>query len=168
MSEMLSKAISFSCRAHASQWRKDKQTPYVAHPVRVMMIVCREFGVASEPILAAAVLHDVIEDTSRDYDSISFHFGSEVADLVAALSKDCRMPEEEREAAYDAQLREGPWQARLIKLADCYDNYTDAVDDEMQSRARLKAHRGLELLLESDPPEVHSAAQTLKKLLEQH
>lgn len=168
MAGMLSKAISFSCRAHAGQWRKDKQTPYVAHPVRVMMIVCREFGVACETILAAAVLHDVIEDTARDYDSISFHFGGEVADLVAALSKDSRMPEEERESAYDTQLRESPWQARLIKLADCYDNFTDAVDDEMQSRARVKAQRGLELVQKSDPPEVHSAAQLLKKLLEQH
>ncbi|MEZ5950237.1 MAG: HD domain-containing protein [Planctomycetaceae bacterium] len=131
---------------------QDKQTPYVAHPVRVMMIVCRDFGVMDETILSASVLHDIIEDTTRDYESISFHFGTQVADLVAVLSKDPRLPEPVREASYDDQLRSSPWAARLIKLADCLDNFQDALDDTMQSRAREKAIRALELVQPDDPP----------------
>ncbi|MCA8983622.1 MAG: bifunctional (p)ppGpp synthetase/guanosine-3',5'-bis(diphosphate) 3'-pyrophosphohydrolase [Planctomycetaceae bacterium] len=165
---MLTKAISYACRAHGGQWRKDKQTPYVAHPVRVMMIVCRDFGVMDETILSASVLHDIIEDTTRDYESISFHFGTQVADLVAVLSKDPRLPEPVREASYDDQLRSGPWAARLIKLADCLDNFQDALDDTMQSRAREKAIRALELVQPDDPPALHQAAEILHGALNQN
>jgi len=164
---VLANAISFAARAHGGQWRKDKQTPYVAHPVRVMMIVCREFGVTDEEILSAAVLHDIIEDTTRDYENISFHFGTQVADLVACLSKDPRLPEAERERRYDEQLEDGPWEARLIKLADCLDNFQDAINDDMQTRAREKAVRALALIRESDPSQVTKAAQILQRTLEQ-
>lgn len=164
---MLENAISYAARAHGGQWRKDQQTPFVAHPMRVMMVVCREFAVTDEIVLSAAVLHDVIEDTTKDYDSIAYHFGPQVADLVAVLSKDPRLPEEPRETRYDEQLRNGPWQARLIKLADCYDNFHDAIDLKMQGRARDKAVRALELIQPSDPTQVHQAAEKLQAILKQ-
>ncbi|MBR9802348.1 MAG: HD domain-containing protein [Rubinisphaera brasiliensis] len=164
---MLANAISYAARAHGGQWRKDKQTPYFAHPVRVMTIVCREFGVSDENILSAAVLHDIIEDTTRDYENISFHFGTEVADLVACLSKDPRLPEAERERKYDEQLEQGPWEARLIKLADCQDNFTDAINDDMQTRAKEKALRALALIQETDPEDVQRAGKILQQTLDQ-
>jgi guanosine-3',5'-bis(diphosphate) 3'-pyrophosphohydrolase len=76
--------------------------------------------------ITAALLHDVIEDTTVDYDDLAEAFGTEVADIVADLSKDSRMPEPERERAYDERLSRADWRAKAIKLADVYDNYCDA------------------------------------------
>src|SRR5687768_1806066 len=118
-------AASFAARAHAGQLRKDGRTPYVAHPVRVALTVRHVFGIDDETALVAALLHDVIEDTKTDYDDLAEEFGRDAADAVAALTKDGRLPEPEREAAYDRQLSAASWQARLVKLADVYDNFCD-------------------------------------------
>jgi guanosine-3',5'-bis(diphosphate) 3'-pyrophosphohydrolase len=98
------KAASFAARYHQNQMRKDGKTPYIAHPFRVAMTVRDVFGVDDPVALAAALLHDVIEDTTADYDDLDREFGSEVARVVASLTKDMRLPEKEREAAYDRQL----------------------------------------------------------------
>jgi len=111
------RAVSFAARKHAGQLRKDGQTPYIAHPVRVAIVVQHVFGQADETALVAALLHDVLEDTTTDYDELSEEFGGEVADAVAALSKDSRLSEEQREAEYDRQLSAASWQGRLVKLA---------------------------------------------------
>ncbi len=123
--EAWQKAVAVAARAHHRQFRKDGRTPYIAHVYRVTMTVRDLFGCDDIIALAAALLHDTIEDTERDYDDIEIVCGTEVADVVAALSKDMRLPEPKREEAYDAQLARGPWQAKLIKLADTYDNYCD-------------------------------------------
>lgn len=157
------RAVSFAARAHKHQLRKDNATPYFAHPVRVAMTVMYVFECHDECIISAALLHDVIEDTTVDYDDLLAEFGSEVADIVAALSKDFRMVEHEREPAYDRQLADGPWQARLIKLADVHDNLSDAVDDAALDNAREKAGRAL-TLAEGDP-RLDTAAAAVKRLL---
>lgn len=118
-------AASVAARAHAGQVRKDGITPYIAHPIRVALIVRQEFGCDDPACLAAALLHDVIEDTPADYDEIAGAFGTEVAAVVATLTKDMRLPEAEREQRYDAALRDGCWRARVIKLADAFDNLCD-------------------------------------------
>ena len=118
-------AAAFAARAHQHEVRKDGRTPYFAHPVRVALTVRDVFDVNDEATLAAALLHDTIEDTGADYDDIVELVGSEAAELVSAMTKDMRLPEREREAAYDAQLARADWRARLLKLADVYDNLTD-------------------------------------------
>lgn len=134
-----------AARAHRDQWRKDGATPYVSHPVRVALTVALRFGVADEAVIAAALLHDVIEDTTIDYDDLAARFGTQVADLVAAVSKDPRVPEPERERRYDQQLADASWQARLIKLADVYDNLTDAIDEASRRKLADKADRAIAL-----------------------
>jgi len=66
------------------------------------------------------------------------------------LTKDMRLPNEEREVAYDRQLAAGPWEARLIKLADVYDNITDAVDPAPFMRSGGKIARALALAAGDD------------------
>ncbi len=144
-------AAAMSARAHRSQVRRDGATPYAAHPARVAMIVATVFGVADEEVIAAAYLHDVIEDCDHDYDDIHEQFGRTVADLVAAMSKDMRMVEPDREVAYDRQLAAGPWQARMIKLADVYDNLSDAEDEGGRRKMIGKAQRALELAAADEP-----------------
>lgn len=139
------RAAALAASAHVSQLRKDGSTPYASHPMRVALTVACLFEVNDDCTLAAALLHDVIEDAPHDYDDIQEAFGKEVADIVAALTKDMRLPEDKREPAYDAQLAIGPWQARLIKLADVYDNYCDAESDTERRKIAGKAERALTL-----------------------
>lgn len=138
-------AAAYAARAHEYQKRRDGNTPYFSHPARVAMIVACVFGVNDETTLTAALLHDVIEDTDHDYDDIYDAFGKPVADIVACLTKDMRLIESKREPAYDRQLARGPWAARLIKLADVYDNLTDAANIASRNKMIKKARRALKL-----------------------
>ena len=131
--EIVFEAAAFAARAHRHQMRKDKETPYFSHPVRVCLVVRHVFGFDDPRMLAAALLHDTIEDTTTDCDDIIEQFGPEVAKWVAALSKDSRLPYDEREAAYGKQLAAADWQAKVIKLADQYDNLGDCA---LSRRAR--------------------------------
>lgn len=144
MTRIWQDAASLAARAHRGQKRKDGQTPYVAHCFRVAMTIRDIFGFDDEATLAAALLHDTIEDTTVDYDDINEAFGAEVADLVAAMTKNMALPEPIREPAYDDQLAAADWRARLIKLADAYDNLCET-DDARRHKTADKARRALAL-----------------------
>jgi len=150
------KAVSFAAHKHRHQLRRDGRTPFIAHPFRVALIVRDLFGVADEEVLAAAILHDTIEDTATDFDDIEEMFGRRVADLVSVLTKDMRLPEDEREREYDRRLAAGPWEARLIKLADVYDNISDSVTAAVAIKAGDKVARAL-ALVENEPHLVQAA-----------
>ncbi len=111
--ELLIRADAFASKRHDGQMRRDGVTPYVEHPRAVMRILLDEFGVNDPEILAAALLHDTIEDTRTDYDELSERFGRRVASIVAVLSKDNRLPERRREREYFKQLSEAPLGAKL-------------------------------------------------------
>jgi (p)ppGpp synthase/HD superfamily hydrolase len=124
--DLWQRAASFAAKAHRHQVRKDGATPYAAHVFRVAFTLRHVFNCEDDAILAAALLHDTIEDTNVDYDELHEAFGRDVADLVAAMTKDMRLIEEAREAAYDAQLAAAGPRAILIKLADSFDNLSEA------------------------------------------
>jgi guanosine-3',5'-bis(diphosphate) 3'-pyrophosphohydrolase len=105
-----------------------------------MEILRRELGVTDPEVLAAGLLHDTIEDTRTDYDDLRESFGARVADLVAALTKDKRLPEERREDEYFAQLAKAPLEAKLCKVADSVYNLRDSTP-ALLPKARMKAER---------------------------
>ena len=82
-------------------------------------------------------------------------FGAEVASWVAALSKDSRLQEAERESAYEAQIARASWQVKVCKLADMFDNLQDLPTARPEQRARTfkKMHRYLEALRTPPIPE---------------
>jgi len=131
------KAISFAARAHRHQVRKDGHTPYAAHAFRVAHIARHDFGIDDPEVLTIAVLHDTIEDTTTDYDDLVEGFGERVARGVAALTKDMRLPEAEREAAYLRQVAEAEPAVHLCKLADIADNLIDG--EHLAPAARAKS-----------------------------
>src|SRR6184192_4219738 len=100
-------AVAFAARAHRHQLRKDGQTPYASHPFRVCLVLRHVFGIDDPRVLTAAVLHDTVEDTTTDCDDLVERFGPDVARWVAALTKDKRLPEDERERSYAAGLAAG-------------------------------------------------------------
>ena len=135
-------AAAFSAWAHRHDVRKDGRTPYAAHPFRVAMTVRDVFGVEDRVAIAAALLHDVIEDTPCDYDDVSSRFGDDVAGIVAALTKNMLLPEAERERDYDERLARADWRAKLIKLGDVYDNLLDLEPSPGEAEATYSARRG--------------------------
>lgn len=163
----LLEAISFAARAHQGQLRKDQRTPYASHVFRVCLIVRQVFSIEDASVLTAAVLHDTVEDTTTDFDDLENQFGAEVAGWVAALSKDKRLPEAEREKAYEKQLGQAPWQVKVCKLADIFDNLMDAVQmpEEKQARSIRNAHRYLDALKSRLPAEAHRPWEIVSQLL---
>ncbi len=116
-------AETFARKKHKHQTRNDKITPYSDHLEKVVEIL-KNLGITDETILAAGWLHDTIEDTDTDYDDI-LKFGEETADIVATLTKDTRIIRDKRELAYCTQLKEGTWQAQIVKFADMLANLED-------------------------------------------
>lgn len=151
----LLEAASFAARAHRHQVRKDGQTPYAAHPFRVCLIVRHVFGIDDPDYLTAALLHDTIEDTTTDYDDLAERFGPRVAGWVGALSKDMRLPDAEREAAYVRALETAEPAVKVAKLADIFDNLTDSRHLSPAARRRTVARSEAYLqALEKNLPEV--------------
>lgn len=162
-------AIAFATRQHAGQLRKDNVTPYISHPLRVMTILSTSFGVDDPETLAAAVLHDVIEDTKVDYDDLYEQFGQRVAEYVALLTKDSRLPEETREERYLQGIADGPIEVKLCKLADAYDNVLDSsgLAKKQQTKTLRKANDLLEKLEADLPDAARHAFDLVRELIEQ-
>lgn len=161
------KAASYAARAHQGQLRKDGKTPYTAHPFRVAMTVRDVFGCDDEVAICCALLHDTIEDTATDYDDIDRRFGEQVADAVAAMTKNMLLREDQREPEYDQRLANAPWQARLVKLADVYDNGHDMTKTMRAARHIERCKRALALTEpDADCPCFATARAAVQELLE--
>src|SRR5688572_22098214 len=143
--DLVPNAISFAARKHQGQVRKDKATPYFAHPVRVMLCVLRELGESDPDALAAAVLHDTIEDTTTDFDDIAEEFNEKVARYVALLTKDKRLGEDEREERYFDGLKDAPRPVRLCKVADTIDNLRDCAKGGDRPKTVAKAQKLIDM-----------------------
>lgn len=88
MGQLLDKAICFATAAHAGQLRKGSNTPYILHPLEAATIVSTM--TSDEEVIAAAILHDVVEDTDTTIDDIRELFGQRLAALVASESENKR------------------------------------------------------------------------------
>lgn len=117
-------AFVAAAAAHRGQ-KRDEGRPYIVHPVGVARILVEEFGVRAGEVIAAAFLHDTLEDTALTASAIRRGFGQRVARWVACLTKE---PKERyrsrsaRDAVYHRGVARAPLEARLIKVADRLDN----------------------------------------------
>jgi guanosine-3',5'-bis(diphosphate) 3'-pyrophosphohydrolase len=124
MTQKITAAESFAMDKHGSMTRSDGITPYFDHLQGVVNRL-KNIGVSDEEILAAAWLHDTIEDTNTTFDEIDQRFGSRIAVLVLSLSKDKRLPKDQREKQYVKQLKDSSLETKLIKLCDISSNLKD-------------------------------------------
>ena len=81
---LIHKAIEFAAKKHRNQTRKGSDTPYIIHPVEVMLFL-KESGCSAD-VVAAGVLHDTLEDTDTTFEELKECFGEAVAKLVATES----------------------------------------------------------------------------------
>lgn len=117
-------ALMYALDKHASQKRRDG-SPYIAHPIRVAESLRSIAGVTDPEVIMAALMHDLIEDTDCEYDDLRGRFGTRVADLVAVLSGDMRLPKPQRRAEVIERVRGAVVEAKTIRLADRLDNLLD-------------------------------------------
>lgn len=89
-SSLLDHAILFAVHAHANVERKGKGFPYIVHPLEAMTIVASI--TSDQELLAAAVLHDTIEDTDTTFEQLKAEFGQRIAEIVEIetnINADC-------------------------------------------------------------------------------
>jgi guanosine-3',5'-bis(diphosphate) 3'-pyrophosphohydrolase len=131
------KARSFARLKHSHIKRKDGKTPYFVHLEQVVKLL-EKSGIRDQDVFCAAWLHDTIEDTNTDYDDIEEQFGRKVANLVGHLTKDKRLPKQERESKYIKQLQKAPFEAKLIKFCDILANIADLKNYPMTRKIRIE------------------------------
>ena len=124
--QLLDRAIVFAVRAHAGTERRGKGFPYIVHPMEAMEIVATI--TPDQELLAAAALHDTVEDTDVTVEKIRAEFGDRIANLVASESDE--FPEglsEEaswhmrKQAAID-RLGAASHDAKIVALGDKLSN----------------------------------------------
>ncbi len=123
---LIRKAFEFAADAHKGQRRKSGE-PYIYHPIAVATIVANEIGLDTDSI-AAALLHDVIEDTDYTFIDIEQLFGATIAKIVNGLTKISRLKKDKDISIQAENFRKmlltlnDDVRVILIKIADRYHN----------------------------------------------
>jgi (p)ppGpp synthase/HD superfamily hydrolase len=123
-SELIARALAKASAEHAGQVRNGSRgLPYIEHP-RMVAATLAERGYPDE-VLAAALLHDVVEDSDTTVEDLRAEFGEEIAELVAALSDDESIASyRERKDEHRARVADADGEALPIYAADKLANMT--------------------------------------------
>ena len=123
------KALAFAADKHRDQRRKDAAaSPYINHPIALANVLVREGDVTDPDVLAAALLHDTVEDTQTTPAELANAFGPAIAAIVEEVTDDKSLPKAERkrlQVEHAATMSEA---AKLVKLADKICNLRDMSD----------------------------------------
>jgi (p)ppGpp synthase/HD superfamily hydrolase len=152
-------ALAFANQRHAGQTRDLDDIPFVTHPVEVACML-HEAGYPDQ-VVAAGVLHDVLEDTDAERSELEVRFGREVAELVEAVSDDPSIEEDgERKAALRHQVAHAGEHAAAVFAADKVSKAREL---------RLRVSRG-RFAREDEPKVAHYQAslEMLARLMPEH
>ena len=119
------KALDFAASKHQAQRRKNGDIPYINHPIGVARILWEDGEVRDPATLAAALLHDTVEDTDTTPSELSAEFGEHVAQIVAEVTDDKSLPKIERKRKQVEHARHASVEARLVKFGDKLYNLRD-------------------------------------------
>lgn len=124
---MVEKAIIFAAKAHKGTFRKSTNIPYIVHPMEAGAIAASVTD--DEKLIAAAILHDTLEDTDTTPEDIRREFGDEVLRLIESDSEDKReeLPPEEtwkmrKEETIDYLRNRADKKEKIIALSDKLSN----------------------------------------------
>ncbi len=149
-------ALDFAAVKHVAQVRNHADwVPYIVHPLRVVLLLWEEAGFRKTDLLAAAFLHEILDDTKTVPAEIAAAFGCEVLELVEQLTL-------RPELGLSDQAEKMSREAKAIKLADRTHNLRDLLDHPpkvwqsgkvaafiQKSQELLHALEGVNLKLES-------------------
>jgi hypothetical protein len=164
-SPLLRGALSVARRAHAGQFRQTgcEEIPFIEHLLAVAELLT-EHGYPDE-VIAAGLLHDVVEHAEVEPESLRARFGEEIASLVEALTEDATIPDyEERKKEHRERVAAAGPQARaifaadktanVVVLRDAYRILGEAVDEDLPVSLDVKIlvwEFDLEMLFSSSP-----------------
>ena len=127
---LILKAAHFSAQKHSTQRRKDENaSPYINHPISVALAIAQIGGVDDPEILAAALLHDTLEDTETTPEELEDEFGKKVCEYVLDVTDDKTLPKDERKRRQIEHAKKISNGAALIKLGDKISNVTDVINN---------------------------------------
>jgi (p)ppGpp synthase/HD superfamily hydrolase len=163
--DVVRKAQVYAMAAHAAVGQKRKYTnePYIVHPAEVARIVA-SVPDSTPDMVAAAWLHDVVEDTGCTFTDIHMAFGIDIATLVGWLT-DVSKPEDGNRAVRKAMDRahtaEAPAEAQTIKLADLISNSRSIMQHDAEfARVYLEEKRLLLEVMTRGDAGLHALAST--------
>jgi 5'-deoxynucleotidase YfbR-like HD superfamily hydrolase len=163
-SDLVKEALTTAQRAHAGQLRRGSDgRPFIDHPVTVAELLTKER--LGDEVLAAALLHDVVEKSEIDLATVRERFGEVVADLVGAMTEDESIPNyEDRKEEHRRRVANSDPAALAIFAADKLTNVAmlreaygligEGVSDELAVPLDLKMYiweADLEMLFEEAP-----------------
>ncbi len=123
---LILRAVAFAAEKHKNQRRKDADaTPYINHPIALANVLKQEGEVDDVVVLAAAILHDTIEDTETTAGELRAIFGEEVTSIVLEVTDDKSLPKAERKRLQIEHAAHASPKAKLVKLADKICNLRD-------------------------------------------
>ena len=123
---LLIEALHFAADKHRDQRRKDVHaSPYINHPIAVAQILAAVGSVDDADVLAAALLHDTIEDTFTEESELEEKFGNRIARIVQEVTDDSTLTRSERKRLQIEHARTISPDAALVKLADKTANIRD-------------------------------------------
>ncbi len=126
---LILKAAHFAAEKHRDQRRKDRvSSPYINHPIAVALLLAETGHVNDPEIIAAALLHDTIEDTDTSPEELEATFGPRVREIVEEVTDNKSLRKAERKRLQIEHASELSPGAALIKLGDKISNVTDITD----------------------------------------
>jgi len=137
-SSIVVRAFSFAYKAHKGQYRKGSKIPYIVHPMDVASALMK--NEASEEIVVAGLLHDVVEDAGVELQQVEKLFGNQVKRLVKGASEPeeyrREMSSEERRKTWKvrkshtvSKIKDADYDLKLLSCADKLSNIRDMIND---------------------------------------
>ena len=160
------KALKFATSAHEGQFRKYDPIPYIHHPIAVAEIVATYVKGYTEEMLAAAILHDVIEDCGVTEEDLSELFPESVVNMVSWLSNPSKnFPElsrKERKKMDEEKLAKAPVEVMTIKLADLIHNSKTIIEmDPNFAKVWMAEKKSLVSRFEKGDPTLYMMAKEI-------
>jgi GTP diphosphokinase / guanosine-3',5'-bis(diphosphate) 3'-diphosphatase len=123
------RALAFAADKHRDQRRKDAlASPYINHPIALANVLVSEGAVDDPAVIAAALLHDTVEDTQTTPAELAAAFGPAIAGIVAEVTDDKSLPKAERKRLQVEHAAAMSREAKLVKLADKICNLRDMAE----------------------------------------
>jgi hypothetical protein len=127
---LIIRALAFASEKHSLQRRKDADaSPYINHPIALLSILVVEAGIEDADVLAAALLHDTIEDTRTTEKELADAFGERIAEIVAEVTDDKALAKAERKLLQIDHAHHLSREAGMVKLADKIANLRDVANN---------------------------------------
>ena len=141
---LVEKAARIMAVAHEKQTRKSDGSPFIVHPVMVALkLVKLGFG---DSVIAAALTHDVLEDTDFSEEKMREKLGEDVLKIVKTVTEDKSLAWEDRKQKYIETVRNGSEETKAVSISDKIHNLENLLDAHAQMGTNIweKFNRGKE------------------------